>query len=268
MTQALKARHLRALHRSHTFILPNAWSVGSAMRLAELGFSAIGTTSAGIALGIGREDGQAGRAHSLAVNAAIAQAVDLPVSADLENGFDDSADGCAGTVLDAIGLGVAGGSIEDSTGCPADPIYPIEHAVARIRATVRAIQAEGHDFVLTARAENFLHGRADLADTIARLKAFEDAGADVLFAPGLPDIEAVRAVRAQTTRPLNVLLGSDNTGLTVCDLEAAGVERISLGSALARAADRAFVDAARSVQQALGSTQHHSDGEFDGGAAV
>lgn len=247
VTQPLKAERLRALHQGRTFILPNAWSVGSAVRLAGLGFSAIGTTSAGVALDVGLEDGQAGRDHSLAVTAAIARAVDLPVSADLENGFDDSAEGCATTVLDAIGLGVAGGSIEDATGRAADPIYPIEHAVARIRATVAAIHAAGNDFVLTARAENFLHGRADLADTIARLRAFEEAGADVLFAPGLPDLEAVRAVRAAINRPLNVLLGSDGAGLTVRDLETAGVARVSLGSALARTADRAFLGVARSL---------------------
>lgn len=252
MSQALKAAHLRALHRGHPFILPNAWSVGSAVRLAKLRFTAIGTTSAGVALDMGLEDGQAGRDRSLHVAGAIARAVELPVSADLENGFGDSAEECAETVLDAIDLGVAGGSIEDATGHPTAPIYPIEHAVARIRTTVAAIQATGGDFVITARAENFLHGRADLADTIARLKAFEDAGADVLFAPGLPDLEAVRAVRAVTRRPLNVLLGSDTAGITVRDLEAAGVARVSLGSALARAADRAFLDVARSILEASG----------------
>jgi len=247
MTQASKAARLRALHGGRSFILANAWSVGSAVRLAGLGVAAIGTTSAGVALSLGLEDGQAGRERSLAVAAAIAQAVHPPVSADLENGFDDSAEGCAATVVEAIRLGVAGGSIEDATGRPADPIYPLEHAAARIRATVAAIRATDGDFVLTARAENFLHGRADLAGTIARLQAYEDAGADVLFAPGLPDLDAIRAVRAATRKPLNVLLGSDRAGLSVRDLEAAGVARISLGSALARAADRALVDAARSV---------------------
>jgi 2-methylisocitrate lyase-like PEP mutase family enzyme len=250
-----KAARLRELHCGSTFLLPNAWTVGSALRLERLGFQAIGTTSAGIALDAGVEDGEPGRGRTLAVAGAIAGALAVPVSADLENGFDDSAEGCAATVLEAVSLGVAGGSIEDATGRVEDPIYPLDHAVARIRAVRQALRSRDADFVLTARSENFLHGRPDLADTIARLKAFEEAGADVLFAPGLPDIAAIRAVRAALSRPLNVLLGSDETGLTARDVADAGVARISLGSALARAADRASLELARAAQAGLAPHQ-------------
>ena len=251
MAHTNMAARLRELHLQRPFLLPNAWTIGSALRLERLGFAAVGTTSAGLALDAGVADGEAGRARTLAVAGAIAGALAIPVSADLENGFDDRAEGCAATVLDAMARGVAGGSIEDATGKADDPIYPLDHAVDRIRAVAQAIRASGGDFVLTARSENFLHGRPDLQDTIARLKAFEEAGADVLFAPGLPDLTAIRAVRAAVSRPLNVLLGSDGIGLTAAALAGAGAARISLGSALARAADRAAMDLAGSVQADL-----------------
>ncbi len=165
--------------------MANAWTVGTAKQLAALGFEAIATTSAGIAMDVGLEDGQAGRGRTLAVAAAIASAVDLPVSADLENCFADDPEGCAETVRAGIDVGLAGGSIEDFTGRPEEPFYPFDQAVARVRAAASAAHDEGRDFVLTARTENFLHGRPDIDDTIARLKAFEEAGADVLFAPGI-----------------------------------------------------------------------------------
>lgn len=243
-SRAAKVERFRALHTaSKTFVIANAWTVGTAKQLAALGFEAIATTSAGIAMDVGLDDGQAGRGRTLAVGAAIASAVDLPVSADLENCFADEPEGCADTIRAAIDLGLAGGSIEDFTGRPDDPIYAFDEAVDRVRAAVSAGHDEGRDFVLTARAENFLHGRPDIDDTINRLKAFEQAGADVLFAPGLPDLDSVRAVRAAITKPINVLM-SGPANFSVDDLVEAGIERISLGPRLARAAERAVIAAA------------------------
>lgn len=244
VNQKIKAATLRELHRhGETFVIANAWNVGSAKQLAGLGFQALATTSSGIAMEMGLEDGQVGRAATLAVSGKIAAAVNLPVSADLENCFADDPEGCAQTIRDAIAVGLAGGSIEDYTGNKDNPIYPLEQAVARVRAAVGASRGGDANFVLTARAENYFRGRFNLPDTIARLQAFEAAGADVLFAPGLPDLEAIKAVRSALAKPMNVLLAS-SMSVTVQDLQAAGIERVSLGGRLARAAAQAIEDEA------------------------
>ena len=237
---------MRRLHEGKCFLLPNVWTAGGAVHCEKIGYDAIGTTSAGVAMERGVADGQAGREHTLRVLGEIVRAVALPVSVDLENGFEDSAEGAASTIFEACLAGAAGGSLEDATNCPHDPIYPFELAVDRIRAAAAAIRKSGRDFILTARAENFLHGRHDLEDTIARLRAFEAAGADVLFAPGLPDLESIRAVRAAVSKPLNVLMSDQPAAPRFADLAAAGVNRVSIGSRLARAAESAMVrEAAR-----------------------
>lgn len=244
MSREEKVKRFRLLHRApHTFVIPNAWTIGTAKRLESLGFEAIATTSAGIALDLGLRDGEVGRRHSLDIASSIARAVDVPVSADLENCFSDEPVGCADTIREAIALGLAGGSIEDSTGIPEQPIYPLEYAVNRVRSAAEAAHNEGQDFVLTARAENFLHGRPDLDDTIARLNAYADAGADVLFAPGLPDLASVRAVQAAVNRPINVLL-MPTAPFSLTDLVGAGVGRVSLGSLLARTAELSVIETA------------------------
>ncbi|WP_137391194.1 isocitrate lyase/PEP mutase family protein [Rhodoligotrophos defluvii] len=244
-TQAAKVAQFRALHaQKQAFVMANAWNIGSAKQLARLGFEALGTTSAGIAMELGVADGEVGRDRSLAVAQAIVAATDLPVSADLENLFGDDPETCAETIRMAIATGLAGASIEDYSGPAEDKIYPFELAVERVRAAVAAVRASGGDFVLTARAENFLRGRPDLEDTIRRLKAYEAAGADVLFAPGLPSYKAIQEVCQAVDKPVNVLMGIGAPSLTVDDLTKAGVARISLGSALARTAEAAFVNAA------------------------
>ncbi|WP_342643761.1 isocitrate lyase/PEP mutase family protein [Rhodoligotrophos ferricapiens] len=249
-TQAEKVKRFRALHEERrAFVMANAWTIGSARHLTKLGFEALGTTSAGLAMDLGVNDGEVGRDHSLAVARAIVEATDLPVSADLENGFGDSPATCAETIRLAIDAGLAGASIEDFSGRPDDPIYPLDFAVERVRAAVAAIRSSGRDFVLTARAENFLHGRADLADTITRLKAYEAAGADVLFAPGLPSYRAICDVCSALDKPLNVLMGFGAPALSIDDLARLGIGRISLGSALARTAENAYVNAASWIRE-------------------
>src|SRR5271165_2989392 len=195
VTTAAKVAAFRALHaRPGAFVIPNPWDVGSARILAALGFEALASTSAGAAFAQGRRDGALGRDGILANAAAIVAATDLPVNADLENCFADAPDEAAKTITLAAAAGLAGGSIEDATGNPDEPIYGHDQAVARVAAAVAAARAAPAGFVLTARAENFLHGKPDLDDTIRRLQAFEKAGADVLYAPGLPDLAAIRAV--------------------------------------------------------------------------
>ena len=235
-TQAEKAERFRKLHASGTFVIPNPWDAGSAKILASLGFEALATTSAGAAFTLGRVDGTMTRDESLANAAAICAATHLPVSADLENLFAHAPDVAAATVPSAAAAGLVGCSIEDATGDPANPIYPFDVAVERVKAAVAAARALPFPFTLTARAENFLHGRKDLADTIARLKAFDAAGADVLYAPGLGDITQIQAVVAATKKPINILISTGNAHLTVAELAAMGVRRISVGGALARAA--------------------------------
>jgi len=250
--QATRAETFRKLHaRPGIFAIPNPWDAGSARILAMLGFEALATTSAGFAFSIGKPDaeGAIGREETLANARAIIDATDLPVSADLENGFGDDPSACAETIIGAAGAGLVGGSIEDATGRVDEPIYPFALAVERVAAAVQAVRTLPFPFTLTARAENFINGRPDLADTLRRLEAFAAAGADVLYAPGLnsrADIEAV--VKAVTPRPVNVVMGLSGAAFSLDELGAMGVKRVSLGSALARAAYGAFVSAAREVR--------------------
>jgi len=249
-TQLEKARIFRTLHeRNSTFVIPNPWDAGTSRLLAQMGFEALATTSAGAAYALGRPDGAIGRGAMLLHIAAIAAGVDVPVSADLENGYGDAPEEVARTIRLAAAAGVVGGSIEDATGEDATgradaPIYEINLAVDRIKAAVEAARALNFPFTLTARCENFLHGRADLDDTILRLRAYQEAGADVLFAPGLTRLEDIAAVIRSVDRPVNVLAGPS---MTVSDLAGLGVRRISVGSALARVALTGFLAAAHEI---------------------
>jgi 2-methylisocitrate lyase-like PEP mutase family enzyme len=236
--------------RDGAFVIPNPWDAGSAKMLASLGFEALATTSAGLAFSLGRPDGEGAisREETLLNAKSIVDATALPVAADLENGFADDPEGCAETIRQAAAAGLVGGSIEDATGLAGAPIYPFAHAVARVEAAVAAARSLPFPFMLTARAENFLNGRMDLDDTIARLQAFAEAGADVLYAPGLRTREEIRAVvQALAPKPVNVLMGLSGVTLTVDELSALGVKRISVGSSLARAAYGAFFRAAEEV---------------------
>ena len=244
--QTRKATAFRALHaRSGAFIIPNPWDAGTAKILTHLGFEALATTSAGLAFALGRNDGAVSREETLANAETIVQATHLPVAADLENGFGHAPEKAAETIRLAIGVGLVGGSIEDASGDSAKPIYDFNLAVERIAAVVEAVGAKDIPFTLTARAENYLHGRPDLNDTIKRLQAFEKAGADVLYAPGLPSLEAIREVCSSVTRPVNVLAGS---AFTLKQLEDAGVKRVSVGSGLSRMALGAFAKAAHEMK--------------------
>lgn len=239
----------RRLHDAPgAFIIPNPWDVGTARILAAMGFPALATTSAGMAFSLGKVDGAASRDEVLAHCRTIVEATPLPVSADLEKGFGDSPESAAETVVAAAGIGLAGCSLEDHTGDRERPIYDFGLAVERVAAAAQARRSLGHDFVLTARCENFLWGRKDIDDTIRRLQAFEAAGADALYAPGLDDLDTIRAVCAAATRPVNVVMGLPGAAFGVAELAEAGVRRISVGSALARLAYGAFVDAAREMQ--------------------
>jgi len=238
------------LHRGpRAFVIANAWDAGSAKALAGLGFEAIATSSGAAAAVAGRRDGQLTRDEAIAHARAIVEAVDLPVSADLENGFGASPQDAAETIRRAGEIGLAGGSIEDASGDAAKPLYDLGHAVERVAAAVEAARALRRPFVLTARAENFLSGNPDLDDTIRRLQAFERAGADVLFAPGLPDLAAVRTVCASLQKPLNFMVGIKGKSFSVAELESAGVRRISLATSLYRAAMRGLLDAATEVRE-------------------
>jgi 2-methylisocitrate lyase-like PEP mutase family enzyme len=239
------ASQFAALHRpGQPLLMPNPWDAGSAKLLEALGFAALATTSSGFAATLGRLDYSVTREEAIAHAAQIVSAVGVPVSADLENGFGDAPEDAAETVRQAVGAGLAGCSIEDSTGREDDPLYARDHAVERVRA---AAEAAGDDLVLTARAENLLHGAGDLADTIARLQAYESAGADVLYAPGLRRIEDVRTVVAAVERPVNVLVLPG--GPTVPELAAAGVARVSVGGGFAYAALGGVVEAARELRE-------------------
>ncbi|MET3615419.1 2-methylisocitrate lyase-like PEP mutase family enzyme [Rhizobium aquaticum] len=247
-SQQTKYEDFRSLHmRDRAFVIPNPWDAGSARLLASLGFEALATTSAGYAFSVGKRDSFAGlsRDEILANAAQIVAASDLPVSADLEDGFGASPEACARTVEMAVAIGLAGGSIEDATGNPDDPIHDTAAAVARIEAAVDA--ARGKPFLLTARAENYLWGRPDLNDTIKRLQAFCAAGADVVYAPGLPDLDAIRTVCREVDRPVNVVMGLRGPRYTVEQLSEAGVRRISVGGSFARAALGALKRAAEEV---------------------
>jgi 2-methylisocitrate lyase-like PEP mutase family enzyme len=249
MTREEKCKAFRALHeRPGIFVMPNPWNAGSSRILTALSFEALATTSAGYAFSIGRRDSTAELTRDGVLENAkeIVEATDLPVSADLQDGFGQSPETCATTIRLAAEVGLAGGSIEDATGDPTDPIYEFRLAVQRVAAAAQA--AHDCQFVLTARAENFLHGRPDLADTIKRLQAFAEAGADVLYAPGLPSLAAIREVCASVSKPVNVLMGLKGAIFSVEELEAVGAKRISVGGAFARAALGAFVRAAREVK--------------------
>ncbi|WP_455275307.1 isocitrate lyase/PEP mutase family protein [Ralstonia thomasii] len=248
-TQIEKAHAFRTLHeRSGTFVIPNPWDRGSARLLAAMGFEALTSTSAGFAFSRGLPDYGVGRDAILAHVADLAAATDLPMAADLENGFGDAPEAVAETIRMAGATGIVGGSIEDATGDADAPIYPFEASVERIRAAVEAARALPFPFTLTARAENHLHGRNDLADTIRRLQAFQDAGADVLYAPGLQTREEIATVLREIDRPLNVLVGFAVGNLSVAELTELGVKRISVGAALARAAQGAFLRAAQELR--------------------
>jgi 2-methylisocitrate lyase-like PEP mutase family enzyme len=246
--QAERIESFRALHeRPGAFVIPNPWDVGTARVLASMGFEALATTSAGFAFSRGLPEGVVTPEQSLAHCRDIVAATELPVSADLEKGFADDPAGVAETIRTAAETGLAGCSIEDFSGRPAEPIFAFEHAVERIAAAVQAARALPHDFVLTARAENFLHGRADLDDTIRRLQAFEAAGADVLYAPGLESLDDIRTLCSAVSRPVNVIMGLPGTSFGMAELADAGAKRISVGSAFARLAFGALVRAAREI---------------------
>ncbi|WP_397449474.1 oxaloacetate decarboxylase [Pseudomonas sp. NA-150] len=252
-TQLLRAERFKALHeREGAFVIPNPWDAGSAKLLAELGFEALATTSAGLAFTLGRADGEGlvSLDETLDNLSAIVSATRLPVSADLENCFADSPEECAETILKAADVGIVGGSIEDATGNPHDPIYSFELSVARVKAAVDAARSLPFPFMLTARAENLLHGRMDFADTLRRITAYAEAGADVLFVPGLRTREEIIAVvQAVAPKPVNVLMGLSGATLSVAELNACGVKRISVGSSLARTALGSFYRAAQEISE-------------------
>ena len=249
-TQAEKGSAFRALHeRDSAFVIPNPWDVGTARLLARLGFEALATTSAGYAFSVGQRDNTIGRDKMITHVAAIASATDLPVSADLENGFGDSPETVAETIRLAATAGLVGGSIEDSTNRLGDPVYEHELAVERVRAAAEVARSLRFPFMLTARAENHIVGRPDLQDTIKRLQAYQEAGADVLYAPGLTSKAEITAVVRSVDRPVNVVMGLQGVQLSLAALAEIGVKRVSVGSALSRAAFGAFLRAAREMRE-------------------
>jgi len=249
VTQNEKAARFRALHDgSDTFVIPNPWDAGSARILAGFGFQALATSSGAAACTIGRRDGGLTRDEALAHSRLIVEATDLPVSADLEKGFGDAPETVAETIRLAAEAGLVGCTIEDSTGNPDAPLYDFGLAVERISAAAKAARELPFPFMLTARAHNFLYPGPSLDDTIRRLQAFEKAGADVLFAPGLPDLAAVRAVCAAVTKPVNFMVGIKGRSFSVPELSAAGVKRISLATSLYRAAMTGLLDAVREIR--------------------
>ena len=249
-TQAEKAAAFQALHqRKQVFVIANPWDAGTARILTGLGFEALTTTSAGLAFTLGRRDGEVTRDEALANAKAIVDATHLPVAAELENGYGHAPEAAAETIRLAAQVGLVGGSIEDATRDSAHPIYDFEHAVERIAAAAAVARDLPFPFMLVARAENFLHGRQDLDDTIRRLQAYEKAGAEVLFAPGIVDPDAIRTVCNSVSKPVNVLVGIKGApALSAQELEALGVRRISVGSGFSRAAITAFLHAAREVR--------------------
>ena len=244
-----KYHTFKVLHEQPgTFVIPNPWDAGSARILAALGFKALATTSAGYAFAAGVRDstGHTNRDGLLANAESIATATELPVSADLENGFGAEPETCAATITAAAAIGLAGGSIEDATGDRSAPIYDFNQSVERIQAAVEAAQA--NSVFLTARAENFINGRKDFDDTLKRLVAYAEAGADAVYAPGLPDLDAIKTVCETIDKPVNVLMGLSGATYTVAELADAGVKRISVGGSMARAALGEFIRAAEEVR--------------------
>jgi len=246
--QESRAKHFRELHASGTFVIANAWDGGSARVLASLGFAALATSSGAAAGTLGRPDHGITLDESLANARLICESTDLPVSADLEKGFGDAPADTARAITRAAEIGLVGGSIEDATGVKDAPIFPLTLAAERVAAAVEAARSLPFPFTLTARAENFLNGRPDLDDTIRRLQAFERAGADVLFAPALPTLEAVRTVCESLTRPVNFMVGIPGKSFSVAELAAAGVRRVSLATSLYRAAMTGLIQAAREIR--------------------
>jgi 2-methylisocitrate lyase-like PEP mutase family enzyme len=250
-TQAQKAADFEALHQAPgCFVIPNPWDRGSARVLAALGFKALTTTSAGYARSIGVVDYKAGREHVIEHIRDMAPAVDIPLAADLENGFGPRPEDCAETIRQGAAAGLVGGSIEDFTGDKSDPIFPIDKAAERVWAAAEAAKKLPFKFMLCARAENYLRGREDLADTIKRLQAYQEAGADVLFAPGLTTSEEIRAVCKAVDRPFNVMRGPRKEMLSVAQLAELGVKRVSLGGFLQAAAMASLIEAARELATA------------------
>ncbi|HEY5085852.1 MAG TPA: isocitrate lyase/phosphoenolpyruvate mutase family protein [Gemmatimonadaceae bacterium] len=249
-SQAEKGKIFRELHqRDGAFIIPNPWDIGSARLLAATGFEALATTSVGYAFSVGRQDHGVSRDEMIAHATALTAATDLPISADLENGYGDEPTAVAETIRMAAGAGLAGCSIEDSTNRDADPIYKIDLAVERIRAAAEQVRALPFPFMLTARSENYLHGLKDLKDTIQRLQAFQEAGADVLYAPGMTNMEEIATLVRSVDRPVNVLAGMQGVHFDMCTLSGIGVSRVSVGGALTRVALGALLRAAREMKE-------------------
>ncbi len=249
MKNQKKGSNFRDLHqRDVAFVIPNPWDIGTARLLAHLGFEALATTSAGYAFSHGKKDGEIGRDEMMQHISTIVAATELPVSGDLENGFGDSPNAVAETIRLAAETGLVGGSIEDSTGRADDPIYDHGLAVERIRAASEAARLLSFPFTLTARSENYLVGRPDLEDTIKRLQAYQDAGADVLYAPGIKDRSDIAAIVKAVDRPVNVVMGLAGAKLSLATLSEIGVKRVSVGSALSRAALGAFLRAAEEMR--------------------
>lgn len=249
LNQVEKGKVFRALpERNEAFIIPNPYDIGTARLLAYLRFEALATTSAGFAFTVGRRDNTVDREQVMRHIADIAAASDLPVSADLGNCFGDAPETVAETIRLAAETGIVGGSVEDMTGNSDDPIYDFDLAVERVQAAAEAARSLSFAFTLTARAENYLVGRADLADTIKRLRAYAAAGADVLFAPGLTNKDDIAALVKAVDRPVNVIMGLQGVELSVAELSEIGVKRISVGSALSRAALGAFLRAASEMK--------------------
>lgn len=250
LTQAEKGRVFRVLHESErAFIIPNPWDVGTARLPAHVGFEAQATTSAGYAFSVGQRDNTIGRDEMMAHVSAIASATDLPVSADLENGYGDASEIVVETIRLAAATGLVGGSIEDATGRPDHPIYEKEHAVERIHAAAEVVLTLPFAFTLTGRPENYLHARPDLRDTIERLQAYQEAGANVLYAPGLTTKDEIATLVRSVDRPVNVIMGRQGVQLSPAELSAIGVTRVSVGSALSRAALGALLRAALEMQE-------------------
>jgi 2-methylisocitrate lyase-like PEP mutase family enzyme len=255
--KAKRGRQFRDLHaRPEILVLPNPWDVGTARLLAHAGFEALATTSAGLAFSLGRSDGEAGisKRETLEHARMLVEATALPVSADLENGFGVSPESVAQTILDAAEVGLSGASIEDASYDSENPIFDFSLAVERMQAAVETVRRIPYPFTLTARAENFIHGRPNLDDTLARLTAFEKAGADVLYAPGLPSEDAIRLACSSVSKPFNYVAGVGPTRLNLEQLRALGVRRVTLGSSLARLAFSTVLDAAMKLKR---------DGTFD-----
>jgi 2-methylisocitrate lyase-like PEP mutase family enzyme len=250
ISQTEKAARFKALHQASTaFVIANPWDAGSARVLAGLGFVALATSSGAAAGVLGRRDGSVTRDEAIAHARAIVEAADVPVSADLERGFGDAPEDAAETIRRAAEAGLVGGSIEDASGNKDQPVYAMSHAAERVAAAAQVARSLPFPFLLTARAENFLHGKADLDDTILRLQAFERAGADVLFAPALPDLAAVKLVCSSVGKPVNFMVGIRGKSFSMAGLEAAGVKRVSLATSLWRAAMTGLVEAGREIRE-------------------